>query len=125
MQCARQSRPCELGHNRIEVADSNLDDRAEFFVEELADRRSREIVEVDIESGSTGKGHFDECRKETPVRTIVVGEQRLAPDEGLDRFEKGSEFRRVVDIRCFVADGRKNLGERRGTEPIAAQSQVD
>jgi hypothetical protein len=53
----------------------HLDDRAEFLGEQRRDRIVAELVELDVDAGVAGEGHFAQGREQAAVGAVVIGEE--------------------------------------------------
>ena len=110
--------------NGVEVGGADLDDGAEFFIEEGAvDVVARENFEID--AGMTCKGHLGDGGEEAAVGTVVVGEEFAVAAELLDDGPKLLEVVGAVDVGRGFTHLRNDLSEDGTAEAVFAAAEID
>ena len=97
--------------NVIGICDAHLDNRAELFGKELGQRIGR-LCEIDIEPASRCESHLGDCRKNSAVADVVIGDELVRRVQLLNERKEARELLRRIDIGRFVAELPMHLCER-------------
>ena len=108
----------------VEIVFANLDDGAEFFVEECTERIV-EMQDFEIDTGVAGERHFDDGRQQAAIGAVVVGEEFFLAAELLDDVPEIFEVGGIVDVGRGFAGLRDDLRENRTTEAIFGTTEID
>lgn len=109
---------------------AHLEDGAELLAEEGIEdvcRRSGlgNAVEGDIGAAAASEHHLGDCRHQTAVRDVVVGEDDTALMELLQGIEQVRDQVHVTDVRRLVSELAECLGEGGTAHGLLARGKVD
>ena len=122
----RWSASCKAAVKGNFILLSDLEDSSELFVEQcfqyvLGLARRGDAIEHDLNTASSGKGHFSEGCEETTVRPVVVGEDDSRVMELFDSVKVVLDDIGIVDIRRFVANLPECLRQSRAAHVLLAR----
>ena len=106
----------------------NLNYRSQLLGKQCFHRLGRFVdqpVELDLESGMGGKGHFQQRNEQATIAAIVISEQLAIGIEPLNYGKECLEILGIIEIGALVTELAVNLRQRRATQTVLAAAQVD
>ena len=115
MRCAQSIRPWRATRsaNSARSSRGDLHDRAEFLVEQRAERILAPAVEGDVQAEVRAERHLAQRRERAAVGTVVVGQQQAGLARVADQFEERAQALRIVEVRHAGPAERRQRGSRR------------
>ena len=101
----------ERGDDVVPIGSADLNHRTELLVEQRRDRRSRQLVERDVEAAAAGERHLGQRGEEAAIRAVVVGQQPVLRVQRLHGREERLERFHIVQIRRGRAQAIVDLRE--------------